>query len=695
MRLRAIAFAFRAAILCAAVCLLAPRPARAQESGAASAPATARSKDGKRLLSTMDALRIHGVTSPRLSPDGTRVAYLASELNAEKETDWKSVTQLWVVPSSEPASSAVQFTRGEKSVSNIEWSSDGKSIAFTTSRGAEEEPQVYMIPADGGEASQVTQHKGGVRGFQFSPDGKSLLLVAQDQPSKDDETRKKDKDDAMVIDHDFKMAHLWLWDLDKKTEKRLTEGDFTVSDPHWSPDGARITYTTNPTPKADDGGKTTLWMLTVASGDKKKLVEGSRPTHTARWSADGKWIAYLGSAAPSGVYQTHLYVVSADGGAPRELTSSFELDAGAPVWSPDGRSIYFTSETHESTEVFAADVSAGAVHQVSQHAGTLNLAELSHNGRFAVGTAGDATHPADVFRSDLAFRTIERITEQNAWLKDYAVGESEIVKWKSKDGLDIEGVLTKPVDFDASKKYPFLLNPHGGPTGASNMSFSPTVQLMAANGYLVLQPNFRGSTGRGEKFAAMNVNDWGGGDYQDCITGVQSIVEKGWADPARLGAFGWSYGGYMTFWILTQTDMFKAVSPGAGLTDIAAMYAQNDIQGYLRFFYGDKPPWDNFQEYWDHSPMKFVKNVKTPAMILQGQVDTRVPIAEAQEFYRALYERGIPVEFIVYPRENHGFTEPRHIRDRLGRYLTFFGKYLNNPPVSEPAPEPKKEKAEQ
>lgn len=694
MSSRANAFAFRTAMICAAACLFAPLPMRAQESGAASATAPAKSKEGKRLLSTADALRIHGVNSPRLSPDGARVAYLASELNTEKETDWKSVTQLWVVPSSGPASSAIQFTRGEKSVSNVEWSPDGKSIAFTTSRGTEEEPQVWMIPADGGEASEITNHKGGVRGFQFSPDGKSLLLVAQDQPPKDEETRKKDKDDAMVIDHDFKMAHLWLWDLDKKTEKRLTDGTFTVSDPHWSPDGARITYTTNPTPKADDGGKTTLWVLTVASGDKKKLVEGSRPTHTARWSADGKWIAYLGSATDAGVNQTHLYVISAEGGAPRELTTSFELDAGAPVWSSDGRSIYFTSETRESTEVFAADVSAAAVHQVSQHGGTLNLAELSHDGRFAVGTAGDATHPTDVFRSDLAFRTIERITNQNAWLKDYAAGESEIVKWKSKDGLDIEGVLTKPVDFDPSKKYPFLLNPHGGPTGASNMSFSPTVQLMAANGYLVLQPNFRGSTGRGEKFAAMNVNDWGGGDYQDCITGVQAIVDKGWADPARLGSFGWSYGGYMTFWILTQTDMFKAVSPGAGLTDIAAMYAQNDIQAYLRFFYGDKPPWDNFQEYWDHSPMKFVKNVKTPTMILQGQADTRVPIAEAQEFYRALYERHIPVEFIVYPRENHGFTEPRHIRDRLGRYLTFFGKYLNNPPVTEPAPEPKKQPAD-
>ena len=211
-----------------------------------------------------------------------------------------------------------------------------------------------------------------------------------------------------------------------------------------------------------------------------------------------------------------------------------------------------------------------------------------------------------------------------------------------------------------------------------------TVQAFAANGYLVLQPNFRGSTGHGEKFAQANKDTWGKGDYEDCISGVQAMVDRGIADSSRLGAEGWSYGGYMTMWILTQTDMFKAVSPGAGLSNIYSMYSENDIQRYLRWFYSDKSPWDNFELYWDRSPMKYIKNVKTPAMILHGQVDTRVPIAQAQEFYRGLLERGVAVEFVVYPRENHGFTEPRHRMDRVQRYLYFFGEYLNNPPVTEP-----------
>ena len=269
-------------------------------------------------------------------------------------------------------------------------------------------------------------------------------------------------------------------------------------------------------------------------------------------------------------------------------------------------------------------------------------------------------HQPEVYKSNLKFTQPVALTSHNRWLSDYALAETEIVKWKSKDGMEVEGLLTKPVGYSDGSKVPLLLNPHGGPTGASINSFNGTVQVLAANGFAVLQPNFRGSTGKGLAFAQANKNTWGKGDYEDCMTGVDAMIARGLADPDRLGAFGWSYGGYMTFWILTQTDRFKAVSPGAGLTNIYSMYSQNDIQRYLRWFYSDKAPWDATELYWDRSPMKYVNNVKTPTMIMHGQVDTRVPLAQAQEFYMALKERKVPVEFVVYPREGHGFTEPRH-----------------------------------
>lgn len=659
---------------------------QAQESSdSAAAGSSARSKSGKKLFGTHEALRIARVGSPHISPDGSTVAYTVTTVRMENDDPGKSVTQLWLVPADGPASAARQYTRGDKSVSDIAWSPDGKILAFIMAGEDEKNgPQVWFMYTNGGEPWQVTKHKSGVRSFEFSPDGKTLLLVATAASNPDEEKREKLKDDAVVVEHNFKMAQLWAWNIPSGEEKQLTDANSTVSDAQWSPDGSHITFTTNPTPLLDDISLQTAWVFDVASGQTRKLVDSTDYTHTARWSPDGKWIAYLSSRGLD-LYQTNLFVVGADGGQSKKLTGSFELNAGTPVWSPDGKTIYFSTDSRESVEVFAADVAAGTIRQVTDKPAVISLDEISKNGQTAVGTWTDPTHPSEVFHSDLSLSSIRPITDQNAWLADYALGDTEVVKWKSsKDGMEIDGIVTEPVDFDSSHKYPFLLNPHGGPTGASLLSFNAQEQIMAANGYLVLEPNFRGSSGRGETFAMANQNDWGGGDYKDDMSGVQAMVDKGWADPNRMGAFGWSYGGFMTFWIDTQTDRFKAISPGAGLPDLYSMYSQTDIHRYLTMFFNMKSPWDNFQEYWDHSPMKYVENVKTPTMILHGQADTRVPIPQAQEFFRALTERHVPVEFVTYPRENHGFVEPRHIQDRYRRYLVFFGKYLDNPPVTEP-----------
>lgn len=643
-----------------------------------------RTREGKKLLTALDLLKITGVSAPRISPDGARVAYVVSETKIEKDKEWKTVTQVWVAPLA--GGKPRQYTRGEKNATAPEWSPDGKLLAFLSDREKDGERQVWMMPADGGEAWAVTSHKGGVSGFRFSPDGKKLLLTATDQPNKDEEDRKKVKDDTMVIDQDIKMTHLWLWDIEKKDEQRLTRGNFTVSDQQWSPDGTRISYTTRPTPKADDGSLSCVWVLTIASGKQESIAGPDGASDTARWSSDGKWIAYTGSPdSGGGVTASHLYLVPAAGGAPKQLTTKFDLNVGTPVWARDGRTIYFSTNVLEAIEVYACDVPSGAVKQLSRHGGATGIAEITPDGKTVVGILSGSGRPPELYAADLEFKHRDLLTEDNVWLKDYVLAESEIVKWKSKDGTAIEGLLTKPPGYEAGKKIPLLLNPHGGPTGASLNNWNGTVQVLAANGFAVLQPNFRGSTGKGLAFAQANKNTWGKGDYEDCMSGVDAMIASGLADADRLGAFGWSYGGYMTFWILTQTDRFKAVSPGAGLSNIYSMYSQTDIHRYMQWFYTDKAPWQATDLYWDRSPMKYVNNVKTPTMIMHGQVDTRVPIAQAEEFYQALKERQIPVEFVVYPRENHGFTEPRHQLDRVRRYVRFFAKYLSAPVVTEPA----------
>ena len=366
------------------LCLTATIAVGAQDSKPAATPPEPRAKDGKKLLTAVDLLKVHGVGAPRISPDGSRVLYTVSEIKMEKDKEWKSATQVWVVPAA--GGKARQFTRGEKSATAPEWSPDGTMIAFLTDREKDGERQVWMMMADGGEAWAVTSHKGGVSGFRFSPDGKRLVLTAVDQPGKDEEDRKKVKDDTIVMDRDIKMSHLWLFDVEKKEEKRLTEGAFTAGDPQWSPDGTRITYVTRPTPKADDGGLSDIWMVTVASGEKKKIVGDEGSSDSARWSPNGEWIAYAGSPdGGSGVSTNYLYLLPAGGGAARQLTAKFDLDAGTPVWSPDGKSIYFSTNTRQANELFLVDVGSGVTKQLTQLGGSINISQITKDSR-AVGT---------------------------------------------------------------------------------------------------------------------------------------------------------------------------------------------------------------------------------------------------------------------------------------------------------------------
>src|SRR6266403_4453569 len=354
-----------------------------------------RAKDGRKLLTALDLMKIAVVGNPRISPDGTRVAYTVTETKMEKDKEWKNVTQVWVVPIS--GAKPQQYTRGDKSASAPEWSPDGTTLAFLSDREKDSERQVWMIRADGGEAWAVTAHKGGVSGFRFSPDGKLLLLSATDQPAKDEEDRKKVKDDTIVIDHDIKMTHLWTWNVESKAEKRLTEGDFTVSDPQWSPDGARITYTARPTPKADDGSFSDVWVMTAGGGEKKKLVADPGSSDTARWSPDGKWIAYTGGPDNGGgVSTSYLYVIAANDGSPRQLTTKFDLSVGTPVWSRDGKAIYFSTNVLEAIEVYSCDPNSGGVRQLSRRGGSTGITEISRDGKTIVGTSSTSKQPTEI-----------------------------------------------------------------------------------------------------------------------------------------------------------------------------------------------------------------------------------------------------------------------------------------------------------
>jgi Tol biopolymer transport system component len=376
-----------------------------------------RAKDGKKLLTAMDLLNIKGVGSPRISPDGKTVAYTVSETKTEKDKEWKAVTHIWVVPTA--GGSPRQFTRGDNSCTSPEWTPDGKKIAFLTDREKAGERQVWMMYADGGEAWAVTSQKGGVSGFRISPDGKSLLFTAVDQPTKEEEDRKRLKDDTILIDQDIKMTHLWHFDIEKKEAKRLTEGSFTVSDPQWSPDGTQASFTARPTPNADDGGLADSWILNIATKEKRKVEDTPGSSDSVRWSPDGKWLAYTGGRAMGdGVQTTYLYVVPSSGGPPREISTKLDNNVGQPFWSPDGRTVYFSSNTFQAVEAFSINVESGVFNQLTRGGGTLAISDISSDGQTIIGTASTADRPNELFAANANLASVRSITDGDRALEE-------------------------------------------------------------------------------------------------------------------------------------------------------------------------------------------------------------------------------------------------------------------------------------
>jgi dipeptidyl aminopeptidase/acylaminoacyl peptidase len=626
----------------------------------------------QRPMTADDVLALKQVGDAQISPDGRWIAYSVSSVDLAQNA---SNGDVWLVAvgGGEP----IRLTSSPKADGQPRWSPDGRWIAFVSAR--DERPQIWLIRPNGGEAEKLTDSKTGVQGFQWSPDGKTIVYVAPRTPTPDEEKKEKDKDDAIVVDRDFRYARLWTIEVASKKATEVVKGDFQVGDPRWSPDGSRIAYTVVPTPKADDGSRSDIYVLTVATGATRKLVENKGPDSGPRWSPDGRWIAYSsrGDSIPT-VGQQGLTVIAADGGTPRAVAPRFLYQPGPVTWSPDGQTLYFTASTRTTSQLYAVPVSGGEPKPLSQVTGVMAIPTFSNDGKTAAFTLSDIQRPSDVYVvRDIASFSPEKLTDHNPQIKELALGRGETITWKSKDGMEIEGVLLYPVGYDATKRYPVIAQIHGGPSGVWTQSFPGSWgnygHVWSGQGWISFYPNVRGSSGYGEKFLRANIRDWGGGDFQDIQTGLDHLVKRGIADSSKMAQAGWSYGGYMTAWTLTQTNRFKGLMVGAGLTNMYSMYSTNDLQTVLENYFGGEP-WDDEQAYRRASAMVFIKQAKTPTLILHGQQDQRVPIGQAQELYMGLKKNDIPVTLVFYPREGHGLGEPRHQLDKMKREYAFFAK---------------------
>jgi dipeptidyl aminopeptidase/acylaminoacyl peptidase len=652
----------------------------------------------KRPVTIDDVMQLKNVGSPLVSPDGTQILYTVRQWEPSSERDkdrMESRTRIWKVAANGSAPGR-QITFGERGDTQPQWSPDGQFISFVSARGAAAgpdeppRPQIHLMRADGGEAWKLTDTKEGVTGYAWAPDSSRIAYLTQDPRSSAEEAAQKKRDDQRVFEGDFRCAHIWTIDVESKTAVRLTDGSaYTVSGPpSWSPDGKRLTFAAKPTPMLRDY-RSDIYVADVATRTIEKITTNPGSDQQPQWSPDGARIAFVSEVAaatpiadgtiPSMVGHAHLTLYNV---AAKSITDvsrpDFDAEPGVLSWSADSARILFTAGKRAYTEVFAFDVKTGAYTQLTQKK-TIQIGSRSRDGRIVAVTMETATTPSEVYVTDSTFGSYKLLTTTNPQAASFALGETEVVTWKSSDGLEVEGVLLKPVGYQPGRKYPMLTVAHGGPSGAHVNNYRvgglEGGQVWAGEGWAVFYPNPRGSANYGEKFLRANINDWGGGDYRDIMTGIDALVAKGIADPDRLAHIGWSYGGYMTAWVITQTTRFKAAMVGAGLTNMWSMYGTNDIPNVLITYFGGIPNATTLPLYNDRSAMSHVDSVTTPTLILHGSSDERVPVGQAMELFRALKDRGKTVELIFYPREGHGFQEYYHQKDRLERIHDWVTKY--------------------
>ena len=642
-----------------------------------------------RAMTFSDALAVRSLSDARLSPNGQQVVYVVG--GADLVTN-AAVSDLWMVAS--VGGSPRRLTTSVKPDFHPEWSPDGQRIAFLSARG-DAPPQVYVMSPFGGEAEVLTEAKSGVSDFSWSPDGSRIAFITVQPPSPEEEAKAKEKNDAVVVDQNFKHTRLVVIDVTTRKAAEVVSRDWEVSDPQWSPDGKQIAYTVVPTSRADDNARSDIWVVDLASGSQRKLLENAGPDRSPRWSPDGRHIAYNTREATAPYTAIpRLEILPSSGGASRRVVADgFPYQAGSATWSPDGNTLYFMAQVRATTQLFSVAAAGGSPVQLTNVVGTIaGDPSISRDGTTMAYVSSGLQRPAEVQLSAVRdARNARTLTSHNAATAALALGQGETLVWKSTDGFQVEGLLIYPVGYTPGKRYPTMVLVHGGPTGAWMQSFPSdwyegAAHVWAGRGWAVFYPNPRGSTGYGEKFQLANIKDWGGGDYRDIQTGVDELVRRGIADPEKLAQSGWSYGGYLTAWTLTQTNRFKAVMVGAGLTNMYSMYGTNDLQTYLEGLFGGDP-YQSRAQYDRASAMTYINKASTPTLILHGAVDTRVPVGQAQELYTGLKKMKVPVELVFFPREPHGLGEPRHMLDKLEREYSWFARYvLNEQPAVKTVP---------
>jgi dipeptidyl aminopeptidase/acylaminoacyl peptidase len=661
----------------------------------------------KRPVTVDDFTRFEDVGDPQISPDGEWVLYTVTTTDSTAD---RRQSDVWMVKWD--GSTATRLTYTPDNETSPRWSPDGRHISFLSSRagGAAKGSQVWVLDRTGGEAHQLTQLTGRIASYEWSPDSRRLALVYREadgsdaEPAREAAARTPPK--PIVVDkYQFKRdgqgyltgdarSRIYLYDVQSRKIDPLTaDGNFDENTPRWSPDGTRIAFVSNHDPNWDRTRNSDVFVVDSRPGSKSRRLTtwAGDDGGTLAWSPDGSLIVYAQGSEPKFDFHNvdRLAVVPAAGGTPRLLTESLDRGVSSASVSEDGRSVMFTVADDRTQYLARVPIAGGAVERIA--AGPRVVSQPSRaKGRTAVLSSSDSA-PGEVYAAEAS--GLRKLTSHN----DDLVAELEFVPaediaFKSKDGTEVHALLTRPVGYVEGRRYPTLLRIHGGPTAQDAHSFQFERQLFAAQGYAVLNVNYRGSSGRGAKFSEAIFADWGRLEVDDVLAGIDHVVAKGIADPERLGIGGWSYGGLMTDYVIASDTRFKAAISGAGSANHISLYGHDQ---YV-FLYDNEfgPPWKNTDLWIRFSyPFFHADRIRTPTLFMGGQEDFNVPILGGEQMYQALKTLDVPTQLVVYPGQNHGLTRVSFIRDRYERYLAWYGKYLkagatSSEVVKPPSPQP-------
>ena len=639
-----------------------------------------------------ELISVRSAGSARISPDGRRVVYLVTE------TDWKAdefVSQLWMadVVSGERR----QLTRHPKGAFNPEWSPDGQWVSFASAR-EDGPPQLWAMRPDGGEPVKLTKSPTGVQGYAWSRDGRQLAWTAREEDPAD-KKRRETYSGFEVVRRDYGFVHLYTASVAKALEEpqvgraRTSGTKFSVSSFDWSPDGRKIAFSATTVPDLAFGATSDIFVVTLADGDGTDqttslvtpLVTLPGADGGPIWSPDGSQIAFSSGMGEVRAFarNNRIAIVPASGGTPRSLTDSFDENVNPVAWTATG--IFFGASQRTASHLYRLEPATGAIHAVSAPSNAMvGGVSVTPDGRTMAFTEAGPTALAEVKVSTTDVWAPRTLTSMTAQASGWSLGTREVIRWKSKDGAEIEGILIKAKDAKADGSHPLLCVIHGGPTGVDRPTMLDAryypIDAWVARGGIVLKINYRGSAGYGEKFRRLNERNLGVGDAWDVLSGVDALITQGWADPKRLASMGWSQGGYISAFLTTSSDRFKAISVGAGISNLATYYYGTDITPFTINYLGADPAMDP-AIYAKTSPMTYVKGAKTPTLIQHGELDRRVPIANAYELRQGLEDRGVPVEMVVYKGFGHGITKPKSQRAVMQHNLRWFNHWLWGDPM--------------